>query len=76
MIDADRLAPYIGFTEEEVRNLCQRYGRDFEQVKRWYDGYILEGYQVYNPVAVVNLMTKGDLKVIGLKQELTKQLFL
>lgn len=62
MIDAGRLAPYIGFTEEEVRNLCQRYGRDFEQVKRWYDGYILEGYQVYNPVAVVKLMTKGGFK--------------
>ena len=62
MIDAGRLAPYIGFTEEEVRNLCQRYGRDFEQVKRWHEGYILEGYQVYNPVAVVKLMTKGGFK--------------
>ncbi|MGN0293384.1 MAG: AAA family ATPase [Lachnospiraceae bacterium] len=59
MIDAGILAPYTGFTEAEVQELCNRYGRDFEQVKRWYDGYVLEGYQVYNPFAVVKLMTKG-----------------
>lgn len=59
MIDAGILAPYVGFTEAEVLNLCKKYGRDFEQVKRWYDGYILEGMPVYNPMAVVKYMTKG-----------------
>ncbi len=59
MIDAGALAPYIGFTEDEVQNLCAEYGRDFEQVKRWYDGYILEGCHIYNPIAVVKLMMKG-----------------
>lgn len=59
MIDAGILAPYVGFTEAEVINLCKKYGRDFEQVKRWYDGYVLEEYQVYNPIAVVKFMTKG-----------------
>ena len=46
MLDADIMAPYIGFTEEEVVSLCKKYDRDFEEVKRWYDGYILEKYQV------------------------------
>lgn len=59
MIDSSVFAQYIGFTDSEVRKLCEKYDRDYEQVKHWYDGYILGEYQVYNPVAVVNLMTKG-----------------
>ena len=59
MIDAGMLASYIGFTEDEVQSLCAKYGRDFEQAKRWYDGYVLDGYQVYNPIAVVKFVTEG-----------------
>ena len=62
MLDAGNLAPYIGFTEEEVRELCVTYHKDFEKVKRWYDGYLLEEYQVYNPRAVVNVMMKGKFR--------------
>ena len=38
-----QLAPYTGFTEEEVKVLCNRYGRDFNRVKNWYDGYLVSG---------------------------------
>ena len=41
MLYAGRLSPYIGFTEDEVRDICDRYGRNFSQVERWYDGAIL-----------------------------------
>ena len=51
MLDARGFAKYIGFTEEEVKTLCDQYHRDFEKVKRWYDGYLLENCQVYNPKA-------------------------
>ena len=34
-----QLAPYTGFTEEEVRELCEKYGREYEKIKEWYDGY-------------------------------------
>ena len=57
MLDARGFAKYIGFTEEEVQALCRTYNSDFEKVKRWYDGYLLEEYQVYNPKAVVEVMT-------------------
>ena len=57
MIDARIFAEYIGFTEKEVKALCQKYGKNFDDVKRWYDGYLLEGYQVYNPKAVVEVLT-------------------
>ncbi|WP_455719512.1 AAA family ATPase [Agathobacter sp.] len=62
MLYAGRLSPYIGFTEDEVRAICERYGRDFVQVEHWYDGYMLGNYHVYNPRAVVNYMLQGDLK--------------
>ena len=58
MLQADELAPYIGFTENEVSMLCEKYERDFDKVKKWYDGYLLNEYQVYNPKAVVSIMTK------------------
>ena len=57
MIDARIFAEYIGFTEKEVKALCQKYGKIFDDVKRWYDGYLLEEYQVYNPKAVVEVLT-------------------
>ncbi len=44
MLDAGRMAPYVGFTEEEVHGLCEQYGCSYEQVKSWYDGYLLEDY--------------------------------
>ncbi len=62
MLDASVLAPYVGFTEEEVRRLCVQYHREYDQVKRWYDGYQLTGIQIYNPNAVVNTMLKGELQ--------------
>lgn len=62
MLSAGRLSPYIGFTENEVKQLCEKYSQDFEEVKHWYDGYILGKCQVYNPKAVVSLMMKGEYK--------------
>ena len=41
MTNQMQFAPYAGFTEDEVEGLCKRYGRDFKQIKDWYDGYRL-----------------------------------
>lgn len=62
MLDASILAPYVGFTEEEVRELCQQYHRDYAQVQSWYDGYQLSGLHVYNPKAVVSVMLRGEFQ--------------
>ena len=56
MLDARIFADYIGFTEKEVEKLCKAYDVDFDEVKRWYDGYLLKGQQVYNPKAVVEVL--------------------
>ncbi len=39
MVNPKSLSKYVGFTEDEVRSLCQLYGMDYEEMKRWYDGY-------------------------------------
>lgn len=62
MLEAADLARYVGFTEEEVKELCEKYDKDFEKVKKWYDGYLLEEYQIYNPKAVVSTLLKGKFK--------------
>ena len=62
MLSPSILAKYIGFTEDEVQKLAEEYHQNFEEVKRWYDGYLLKDYQVYNPRAVISLMQKGEFK--------------
>ena len=62
MLSPGRLAPYIGFTEEEVQGLAKTYSLDFNKIKRWYDGYLLREYSVYNPRAVVSVMLSGEFK--------------
>lgn len=62
MLDAKIFVPYIGFTEEEVQELCKRYDKNFHEVKQWYDGYLLANCHVYNPKAIVNIMTWGDFQ--------------
>ena len=62
MLNPGPLAEYIGFTEEEVNKLCDRYERDFHKVKKWYDGYQLGKYHIYNPNAVVSLMMEGEFR--------------
>ena len=62
MLNAGCLASYIGFTEDEVKALCETYKKDFIEVKRWYDGFQLGKYHVYNPNAVVSLMADGNFQ--------------
>ena len=62
MLNPGMLAPFIGFTEAEVALLCAKYHKDFSEVKRWYYGYLLGDYHVYNPCAVVNLIFQGTFQ--------------
>lgn len=54
------LSKYIGFTDEEVRGLCGRYSMNYDDVQRWYDGYRLQNYQIYNPNSVCKCMYAGQ----------------
>lgn len=62
MLSAGKLSPYIGFTEEEVKALAIQYDQDYDEVKRWYDGYTLGKEHLYNPKAVVSIMLNGEYR--------------
>ena len=48
-------AQFIGFTETEVKELCEKYQVDFDTMKSWYDGYVFpETGHIYNPKSVVD----------------------
>ncbi len=62
ILDAGPFAEYVGFTEEEVKNLSDKYCVSYEETKRWYDGYLVDGLHIYNPCAVVSVMLSGKFK--------------
>ena len=61
MIKPRQFGKYVGFTEDEVRKLCQTYGSDFEKMKQWYDGYSFRNLaSVYNPNSVMKAIRNDD----------------
>ncbi len=59
MTDQSIFEEYTGFTEAEVKGLCERFDMDFFQTKNWYDGYELTRYKhIYNPKSVVEAMRR------------------
>ena len=56
ILDAKELTEFVGFIPEEVKSLCEEYGMDYEECRRWYDGYYQNGYEIYNPESVVKSM--------------------
>lgn len=41
MTQPSLMAPYAGFTSEEVEHLCEEYKLSYSEFKNWYDGYRL-----------------------------------
>lgn len=61
MLNPRNLSEYVGFTQEEVLKLCKEYCMDFEEIKRWYDGYsFCHTKHIYNPNSVVKAMLDGE----------------
>lgn len=67
MTNPREMAEYFGFTEAEVKKLCQKYNQNFEETQAWYDGYELVAvngqnkvyYSIYSPKSVVDAMLSG-----------------
>lgn len=51
------LSDAAGFSDDEVRQLCGRYGMDYGECQYWYDGYFFQSCgHVYNPNSIVRAM--------------------
>ena len=61
MVKPLHLAEFVGFTEQEVKELCRKHNSDFNAMKLWYDGYdFKEIGAVYNPNSVIKSIRNGD----------------
>lgn len=61
MLMPKMLAEYVGFTEAEVKSLCEEYHTEFEEAKKWYDGYSFRKLSsVYNPNSVIQAVKNEE----------------
>ena len=61
MIKPRKYGEFVGFTENEVSDLCRRHAVDFETMKFWYDGYAFKDVgSVYNPNSVMQAIENDD----------------
>jgi len=68
MTEPKKMVDYIGFTEEEVRALCDKYNMNFSEMEKWYDGYtlldseLLKPRHIYSPNSVCNALLRKRIK--------------
>ena len=57
MVEPVDMAPYFGFTKDEVKTLAERHRMDFEELEKWYDGYQIGDEQsIFNPNSVMQAL--------------------
>lgn len=62
MLNPSPLEEYVGFTEDEVKLLCNNHNMDFSEIKRWYDGYSLGSeVSIYNPKSVTDAIRRKKI---------------
>ena len=66
---ADNYAEFTGFTEEEVKKLCNKYQMPYDEIKQWYDGYNVDNISIYNPKSVVEAMLRHRIDNFWSKTE-------
>ena len=63
MVSPGRFAEFVGFTEEEVKKLCEQESIDFSSMKQWYDGYAFGRMgSVYNPNSVMRALQDREFR--------------
>ena len=60
MLSSKSVERFTGFTAQEVKALCRQYDIDYEDMKAWYDGYNLNGTELYCPRSVIMAVTERD----------------
>ena len=54
MVEPVDMGQFFGFTKDEVRVLAEKYGMDFDELVKWYDGYqIGDEHSMFNPNSVM-----------------------
>ena len=75
ILDPDGFAEFTGFTEDEVKRLCDGHGMSFEDARNWYDGYDFpEIGAIYNPYSVMQAMRRKKFGSYWLKTSAAESL--
>lgn len=69
MTESVPLSEFMGFTAEEVKGLSEEYGVSYDMVQAWYDGYLIDGKEIYNPRSVVQACMKKKFDSYWTKTE-------
>ena len=60
MVTPRRMAGYFGFRKTEVKALAEKYGMDFDELEKWYDGYQIGNERsIFNPNSVMQAIDNG-----------------
>ena len=63
MVDPGPMAPFFGFTKEEVRILSERHNMSFDELEKWYDGYCIgDEPSMFNPNSVMQALSRRRCK--------------
>ena len=64
MLSPEPYEKYFGFTEEEVAEIVKlpQCKISHQELKEWYEGYKLNGIDIYNPNSVVSAVSDGKCK--------------
>ena len=60
MVQPGRMGGCFGFTREEVKALANKFGVDFDELEKWYDGYMIgDQASIFNPNSVMQAAYSG-----------------
>ncbi len=75
MIKPRSFADFVGFTEDEVKKLCEKKNVDFAMMKHWYNGYSFPSVgAIYNPNSVMKAVQNRDFDSYWVKTSASEAL--
>ena len=70
MLEGSNMKDFIGFTEDEVKELCIKHNKEFlfNKLKKWYNGYFINNVALYNTNSVIEAFINNDCGYFWKKQ--------
>jgi len=63
MLNDEKYFKYFGFTEQEVRDLCDNDERKYKNLENWYNGYkVYNGEKIFNTWSVTHALDENKIK--------------
>ncbi len=74
MTQPEPLEEFVGFTQQEVQELCTGSRIAFDEIRKWYDGYRMgDGVHIYSPKSVMEAIQRKRIGSYWTQSETTIQ---